>query len=76
MVEIERRNKLDELAWGRLDFRKIKLVSFAPDPITPFFHDPKDVDPRIVYIADKNNHCIRRIVVRLSNVDTFAGVCG
>ena len=40
MVEIERRNKLDELAWGRLDFRKIKLVSFGPDPVKPFYHDP------------------------------------
>ena len=34
------------------------------------------LDPRVVYIADRKNHCVRRIKVRQANVDTFAGVCG
>ena len=29
-----------------------------------------------MYIADTGNHCIRRLTVRQSNVDTVAGVCG
>ena len=30
----------------------------------------------MVYIADKDNHCIRRLVVKKAHVDTYAGVCG
>ena len=35
-----------------------------------------NIDPRIVYIAGCGNHCVRRIKVKLRNVDTFAGLCG
>jgi len=45
------------------------------EPISSFEHD-MEIDPRIVYIADMGNHCIRRIVIKQANVDTFAGICG
>jgi hypothetical protein len=49
-------------------------MSIADDPLIPFEHD--SLDPRIVYIADAGNHCIRRILIKQANVDTFAGICG
>lgn len=33
-------------------------------------------EPREVYIADTENHCIRKLVVRQANVETVAGICG
>lgn len=75
-MEIIRNNA--SLAYGRVDFRRVKLVPFPPKILNPYnqTNASQIIDPRIVYIADKGNHCIRRIVVRLANVDTFAGVCG
>ena len=51
------------LDWARVDFRKVKLISFAEDPEIPFKYDEK-IDPRTIYIADSGNHCIRRIYVK------------
>ena len=51
-----------QLKWGRVDFRKIKLVPFVDDPVESFEYDR--LDPRIVYIADSANHCIRRIIIK------------
>lgn len=64
------------LDWGRVDFRRVKLISLDP-PEQKFEHEyPIVIDPRIVYISDTGNNCIRRIKVKLRNVDTFAGLCG
>ena len=52
-----------ELDWGRVDFRKIKLVPFVDDPVEKF-NNEDGLDPRIVYIADSANHCIRRILIK------------
>ena len=62
------------LEWGRVDYTRVKLVNLYP-PKRDFVHD-MNIDPRIVYIADSGNHCVRRIKVKLRNVDTFAGLCG
>ncbi|CDW73314.1 UNKNOWN [Stylonychia lemnae] len=35
-----------------------------------------NTEPRKVYIADKMNHCIRRLDVSKAEVSTFAGICG
>jgi hypothetical protein len=36
----------------------------------------ENYDARIVYIADSANHCIRRLKIMETEVDTFAGICG
>ena len=69
---------MDQMIDGhKIDFRRVKYISFAD--LTPkqlnFSYDPT-IDPRIAYIADKENHCVRRIEVEKKNVDTFAGICG
>ena len=52
------------LNYSRVDYRRVKLVSFANiDNYHTYTHD-ETIDPRIVYIADKNNHCIRRIIIK------------
>jgi hypothetical protein len=30
-------------------------------------------EPRVAYITDKGNHCVRRIDVSKKNVDTYGG---
>ena len=52
------------------------MVPFANINDYPVYDFDESIDPRIIYIADKGNHCIRRILVKQANVDTFAGVCG
>ena len=74
-AEMDRIVKTAELDYGRVDFKRVKLVPFPPKILNPFVYDTI-LDARIAYIADYGNHCIRRIVVRLANVDTFAGICG
>ena len=64
-----------ELEYGRVDFRRVKLVPFPPKILNPFVYDTL-LDARVAYVADMGNHCVRRIVVKLANVDTFAGICG
>jgi len=64
------------LDWLRVDFKRIKMVSFADSENFPAFEHDESIDPRIVYIADMGNHCVRRILIKQANVDTFAGVCG
>lgn len=66
--------KRAELQWGRVDSERVKLVNLNP-PEIDYVHD-MTIDPRIVYIADSGNHCVRRIKVKLRNVDPFAGLCG
>lgn len=63
------------LNWLRVDHTRIKLIPWVENPILNFEHSD-DIDPRVIYIADKQNHCIRRILAKQANVDTFAGVCG
>ena len=42
----------------------MKLVPFVDGlTINKFEHDA-EIDPRVVYIADKANHCIRRILIK------------
>lgn len=55
----------------------IKYISFANlSPLERNYQYPVGIDPRIIYIADSGNHCIRRLIVSDANIDTFAGVCG
>ena len=46
------------LNYSRVDYRRVKLVSFANISNYKTFTHDKTIDPRIVYIADKGNHCI------------------
>jgi hypothetical protein len=62
--------------WMRVDFKKVKLVPFAYTKLLEEYDYDESIDSRVVYIADKANHCIRRILIKQANVDTFAGVCG
>lgn len=64
------------LKWDRVDFKRIKLVPFTMGMKPIDFKYDEIIDPRVVYIADKANHCVRRILIKQANVDTFAGVCG
>lgn len=73
--EMENIRMKAELDYGVLNFKRVKLIPFPPKILNTFEHD-QTIDPRIVYIADMGNHCIRRIVIKLANVDTFAGMCG
>ena len=72
--EMENIRMKAELDYGVIDFKRVKLIGFPPKQVN-FQHDTT-IDPRVVYIADMGNHCIRRIVIKLANVDTFAGICG
>lgn len=77
--ELEGNLTLDYLKWARVDFKKVKLVSLTPKLDIPFLHKSTlegGIDPRVIYIADSASHCIRRILVKQMNTDTFAGVCG
>jgi hypothetical protein len=69
---------MDQMIDGkRIDFRRVKYIPFAT--LTPeqknFSYNP-EIDPRVAYIADRDNHCVRRIEVDKKNVDGFAGICG
>ena len=37
---------------------------------------PELPEDRHVFVADTKNHCLRKIVLKLKNVETVAGVCG
>ena len=52
------------------------MVSFANISNYKTFTHDDSIDPRLIYIADRDNHCIRRIIIKQANVDTIAGVCG
>ena len=58
-----------------IDHRKVKYVSFAVINATEVKHN-YTVEPRIAYIADSANHCIRLLSVASAYVSTVAGVCG
>ena len=65
-----------------IDHRRVKYIPFTKGLLPEFFEREgqywvfDNQEPRMVYIADAGNHCIRRIIVRQANVDTVAGVCG
>ena len=61
----------------RINFRRVKYIPFADlaEKDRNYQYGP-EVEPRIAYIADRDNHCIRRLEVSKRNVDTFAGQCG
>ena len=43
----------------------------------PFIEHLEDEDsPEILYIADKSNHCIRKVNLQTLVSSTYAGVCG
>jgi hypothetical protein len=74
LIELDK----ERLKWLRVDHRRVKLVPFTSGEKKEF--DPNihysGIDSRVVYIADAGNHCIRRILIKQANVDTFAGICG
>ncbi len=60
----------------KLNFRRVKYIPFATlTPQQKNFSYSSAVDPRVAYIADKDNHCVRRLEVDKKNVDTYAGIC-
>lgn len=62
-----------------IDNKRIKYIPMAEIPFELYnFSYPTDenFDARIVYIADSSNHCIRRLKIMETEVDTFAGICG
>jgi hypothetical protein len=66
LTKVERHKLEDDayLRYSRVDFRRVKMVSFANiSDYKTFQHDPT-IDPRLVYIADRDNHCIRRIIIK------------
>ena len=58
-----------------IDHTKVKYVSFAVINATSVEKN-YTVEPRIAYIADSANHCIRLLSVASAYVSTVAGVCG
>lgn len=61
----------------KIDFRRVKYIPFADLPVNERNYQYKsDEEPRVAYIADKGNHCIRRLDVSKRNIDTYAGTCG
>jgi len=73
----EVRSYNDQMINGtKLDFRRVKYIPFATlTPAQKNFSYSSASDPRVAYIADKDNHCVRRLEVDKKNVDTYAGVC-
>lgn len=57
-----------------IDHRRVKYISFAKD-LKDFKYAP-DEEPRVAYIADTDNHCIRQLSVDQAYVSTIAGICG
>jgi len=57
-----------------IDYKRIKYLSFEKNLTNFKFSTIRD--PRIAYVADKGNHCIRLLDVDQSFVKTVAGICG
>lgn len=67
----------DDYPESRLNGSAIKYVPFVKlSPAELSFAYPTNVEPRIVYIADSKNHCIRKLTVEKAEISTYAGVCG
>lgn len=58
-----------------IDYTRVKYISFNNNLDTTFQYSA-NTDPRIAYVADKGNHCIRLLNVDQSFVSTVAGICG
>jgi hypothetical protein len=58
-----------------IDYTRVKYLSFNNNLDTTFQYSA-NTDPRIAYVADKGNHCIRLLNVDQSFVSTVAGICG
>ena len=58
-----------------IDYTRVKYLSFNNNLDTNFQYSA-NTDPRIAYVADKGNHCIRLLNVDQSFVSTVAGICG
>lgn len=66
MTELEYHKFTDQmyLNYSRVDYRRIRMLPFLDiNQYETYVHDP-EIDPRVIYIADKGNHCIRRIMVK------------
>lgn len=60
-----------------IDHKRVKYISFLQQQF--YKKDPvadDGSDPRVAYIADTENHCIRQLSVQQAYVSTVAGVCG
>lgn len=67
----------DNLNMITMNNSHIKYVPFAVlSPSEKNFSYASGYEPRKVYIADKKNHCIRKLDVSKAEVSTYAGVCG
>ena len=69
----------DDFPYEFIDHKQVKYISFArinKNELNETSRFDGLEEPREIYIADSENHCIRRIVVRQANVDTVAGICG
>jgi len=54
--------------------KNVKIIDFTTDQDLLGITDT--LGSTYVYVADSGNHCIRRISLSSSNVETIAGVCG
>lgn len=57
-----------------IDHKRVKYISMQTNYTK--WNYAKDEEPRVAYIADTKNHCIRKINVDLASVSTIAGICG
>ncbi len=60
-----------------VDHTRVKYVPFANlSPQERNFSYASGEEPRKVFIADRDNHCIRILDVNKADIQTYAGVCG
>ena len=63
-----------------INHKRIKYISFSKITQEEIDEDLINYgpgsEPRIAYIADTENHCIRIITVATAYVSTIAGICG
>eukprot|EP00347_Sterkiella_histriomuscorum_P014857 403359260 len=79
MTTYERCGKIidDTYPNNTLDGSKIKYIPFVTlSPQEKNFSYSLNNEPRIVYIADRLNHCIRKLDISKAEVSTYAGICG
>lgn len=58
----------------RINTDNVKFIDFTED--SDLIGVTDTIGTTYIFIADTGNHCIRRINLDSSNVDTIAGICG
>jgi hypothetical protein len=69
----------DDFPYSIVDHARVQYIPFVettPEDFNKTRNYTEQGDFREVYIADTENHCIRKLTILQANIETVAGICG